>query len=34
MPFTAEQISYAGKAAIDYIVRKKPEDWNWKKVVF
>lgn len=26
MPFTAEQISYAGKAAIDYIVRKKPED--------
>ncbi len=26
MPFTAEQISYAGKAAIDFIVRKKPED--------
>ena len=26
MPFTAEQISYAGKSAIDYIVRKKPED--------
>lgn len=26
MPFTAEQISYAGKAAIDYIIRKKPED--------
>jgi len=26
MPFTAEQISYAGKSAMDYIVRKKPED--------
>lgn len=26
MPFTAEQISYAGKSAIDFIVRKKPED--------
>lgn len=26
MAFTAEQISYAGKAAIDYIVRGKPED--------
>ena len=26
MAFTAEQISYAGKSAIDYIVRKKPED--------
>ena len=26
MPFTADQISQAGKAAIDYIVRKKPED--------
>jgi len=26
MPFTQEQISYAGKAAIDYIVKKKPED--------
>lgn len=26
MAFTAEQISYAGKAAIDYIVKKKPED--------
>ena len=26
MPFTADQISQAGKAAIDFIVRKKPED--------
>jgi len=26
MPFNAEQISYAGKAAIDYIIRKNPED--------
>lgn len=26
MPFTAEQISYAGKAVMDYRVRKKPED--------
>ncbi len=26
MAFTAEQISYAGKAAIDFIIRKKPED--------
>ena len=26
MPFSAEQISYAGKAAMDYILRKKPED--------
>lgn len=26
MPFNAEQISYAGKSAIDFIVRKKPED--------
>jgi hypothetical protein len=26
MPFTAEQISYAGKSAMDYIVRGKPED--------
>jgi hypothetical protein len=26
MPFTADQISYAGKSAMDYIVRKKPED--------
>jgi len=26
MAFSGEQISYAGKAAIDYIVRKKPED--------
>lgn len=26
MPFSAEQISYAGKAAMDYIVRKSPED--------
>ena len=26
MPFTGEQISYAGKAAMDFIVRGKPED--------
>lgn len=26
MAFTSEQISYAGKAAIDYMVRKSPED--------
>ena len=26
MPFTPDQISQAGKAAIDFIVRKKPED--------
>jgi hypothetical protein len=26
MPFSAEQISYAGKAAMDYIVGKSPED--------
>lgn len=26
MAFSAEQISYAGKAAMDYIVRKSPED--------
>jgi len=26
MPFTTEQISYAGKAAMDYILRGKPED--------
>jgi hypothetical protein len=26
MPFNAEQISYAGKAAMDYIVKKAPED--------
>lgn len=26
MPFTADAIAQAGKAAIDYIVRKKPED--------
>ena len=26
MPFNAEQLSYAGKLAMDYILRKKPED--------
>ncbi len=26
MPFTAEQISYAGKASMDYIMSKAPED--------
>lgn len=26
MPFNPEQLSYAGKAAMDYIVRQKPED--------
>lgn len=26
MSFTAEQLSYAGKAAMDYIIRQKPED--------
>lgn len=26
MPFTAEQLSYAGKSAMDYIIRQKPQD--------
>jgi hypothetical protein len=26
MPFNSEQLSYAGKSAMDFIVRQKPED--------